>query len=393
MPNGIHDRLVEKAYDQRLALIGVFELSPLCNFTCRMCYVRQSEDQVREKGGLKPLSFWLSCAEQARDAGCLFPLITGGEPFAYPHFREFYTALRNMGMQVSINSNGSLIDDAQVNWLVTNPPVRINITLYGGSREAYGRQCGNPDAFDRVIRAADLLHEAGIMFQFNCSLTPYNAQDLERMLDIAKRYERGLRVSTYMFPPYRSAGKIGDYQDRLTPEQAAYCQAKTDFYQLPADRFRVIAQNAMTYTEPSVEQLKAAEEGEPAEMGCLSGRCSFWLDWQGNLSGCGVNTNPHFSLETHTFADAWQRIVEHTNAFTFSPACSNCVNRDLCFYCAACVFNETGSFNGRPQYLCEKTRYAAKWYGEFLKLLPDTGEMDADEKAQAPLPACPIDAF
>ena len=383
-----HDRLKGKAIKARIPLDGAFEITPLCNFNCKMCYVRKDPLQVSSCGGLKGVEFWLNVAEQACDAGCLFPLITGGEPFTYPYFRYLYEQMHRMGMQCSINSNGSLIDDNVIDWLVLSPPARINITLYGGSDETYGRLCGNPEGFERMLHAADLMTEAGILFRFNCSLTPENVCDFDRILEIAARYGKKVRMATYMFPPLRSMGLTGNNPARLTPDEAAYYEAKMNFCQTEPRWYRSIARNAMRYIEPTEEQLKAAEAGDPAEMHCMAGRCSFWIDWQGNLSGCGVNMEPHFSIDDYGFAGAWQKVVDHTNSFRWSPACANCINAGICFSCPSMAYNETGSFNGRPQFLCEKAKYAAKWYRYFLEQLPPEPE---DAPADPYEPACPID--
>lgn len=370
MPS-IKDRLYKQAIKNRIPLISAFELSPLCNFSCKMCYVRKSAEEVRREGGIKTLDFWLDIAQQAKEAGTLFPLLTGGEAFLYPHIRELYEAMTKMGMQVSINSNCSCITEETVNWLSKTPPIRINITLYGGSNESYEKLCGDPCGFDKVRRGVKLLADHGIRFQFNCSLTPDNAADMERMMDFAREYGQGLRLATYMFPPMRRTGQSGDYEGRLTPEEAAYYQVLNDWKQLPPERFAVLAKNAQHFTELTPELLEEAADKPPREMGCLSGRCSYWVDWQGNLSGCGMMDIPKISLRDHSLMEAWKEVVEWTEQLRYSPVCSNCVNRSVCFSCAAMVHNETGSFQGRPVYLCEKAKYAAKYYKEFLENLPE----------------------
>ena len=39
--------LYTKASKLRIPLSGTFELSPVCNFSCRMCYVRKSREEVQ----------------------------------------------------------------------------------------------------------------------------------------------------------------------------------------------------------------------------------------------------------------------------------------------------------------------------------------------------------
>lgn len=367
----IKDKLYGISARRRIPLTGAFEVSPLCNFRCKMCYVRQSADEVRSSGGIQPLEFWLDIARQAKEAGTLFPLLTGGEPFLYPHIRELYTAMAGMGMQVSINTNASCITEETVQWLKQTPPARINVTLYGGSSESYGRLCGDPAGFDRLKRGVQLLAENGIRLRFNCSLTPDNAGDLEKMMAFARQYGCGLRTATYMFPPVRRTGVSGDYAERFPPEKAAYYQVLCDWYQLPPGQFRRLAENAQKYTELTPQRLAEAEQLPPGEMRCLSGRCSYWVDWQGNLSGCGMFDLPKISLKDHTLPEAWGEVTAWTNELRYSPACTNCVNRGVCYSCAAMVYNETGGFSDRPVYLCELRKFAAKYYKEFMERLPN----------------------
>lgn len=352
-------------------MTGAFELSPLCNFRCKMCYVRKTVEETKHAGGIMPLEFWLDIARQAKEAGTLYPLLTGGETFLYPHIRELYGAMSRMGMQVSINSNGSCITEETVKWLKEARPIRINITLYGGSNESYARLCGDAHGFDKVRRGIELLAENDIRFKFNCSLTPDNAADLENMIRFVQTYGKTLRTATYMFPPVRRTGQSGDYEGRFTPEEAAYYQVLADWNQLPPERFAVLARNAQHFTELTSEILAEAAAKPPREMGCLSGRCSYWVDWQGNLSGCGMMDIPKISLKDHTLTEAWKEVVDWTDELRYSPVCANCVNRSVCFSCAAMVHNETGSFDGRPVYLCEKAKYAAEYYKEFLGNLPE----------------------
>lgn len=112
--SAIRDKLFGLSAKKRVPITGAFELTPICNFQCKMCYVRKSAREVCELGGLQPLEFWLKVAEQARDAGMLSPLLTGGETFLYPRIRELYQAMYQMGMEISINSNGSCITEETV---------------------------------------------------------------------------------------------------------------------------------------------------------------------------------------------------------------------------------------------------------------------------------------
>ena len=76
--NQIRDRLFVKAAQNHIPIMAAMELLPVCNLQCKMCYVRMSMEEVNRTGGLKNGSWWLEMARQMRDAGMLYPLITGG---------------------------------------------------------------------------------------------------------------------------------------------------------------------------------------------------------------------------------------------------------------------------------------------------------------------------
>ena len=135
----IEQQMFAMATEKKVPLYGVLELLPLCNLNCDMCYVRMSREEMEEVGRLRTMEEWTKTAEDMMKAGTLFVLLTGGEPLLYPHFRELYQKLRELGMIITINTNGTLIDEAWADFFAENKPRRINITLYGASNETYER--------------------------------------------------------------------------------------------------------------------------------------------------------------------------------------------------------------------------------------------------------------
>ena len=89
MPN-VSDYLHAKASRRKVPLSGTFELSPVCNFACKMCYVRKTPEQIRREGkALIPWQAWLELAKQCRDAGTLYLLLTTGICGGFTTFSTF----------------------------------------------------------------------------------------------------------------------------------------------------------------------------------------------------------------------------------------------------------------------------------------------------------------
>ena len=186
-----------------LPVTGTFELTPRCNFNCNMCYVHQTETQAAQ-GGRRELTTaeWLAIAEEARKAGMVFLLLTGGEPLLRPDFPELLHALKNMGFLVSVNSNGSLLRGELLEAVKRDPPLRFNITLYGGSNATYERLCGRA-MFQEVVDNLRALKDAGIPVRLNVSVTPDNKDDVPEIFRLARELGLHAKASTYMYPPVR----------------------------------------------------------------------------------------------------------------------------------------------------------------------------------------------
>ena len=135
--------LFAKAGGQGVPLSGTFELTARCNLDCRMCYIHKRANDAAALRRERSADEWLALARDCQKAGTLLLLLTGGEPFLRPDFREIYTGCRRLGLMVSINTNGTLLGDEMIAFLAADPPARVNVTLYGASPETYGALCGD----------------------------------------------------------------------------------------------------------------------------------------------------------------------------------------------------------------------------------------------------------
>lgn len=117
-----------------LPIAGTFELTARCNFNCPMCYVHLSQEEVTKQGKELTAQQWIDLARQAKDMGMITALLTGGEPFVRKDFFEIYHAIKEMGVLVSINSNGSMLRGSVLQQLLEDPLTVATFTLYPGFR-------------------------------------------------------------------------------------------------------------------------------------------------------------------------------------------------------------------------------------------------------------------
>lgn len=344
---GFSTQLWERARRDCIPLNGIFELTPLCNFRCRMCYVRLDQKDMHHYGQLRTASEWLDLAQQAMRMGTYHVTLTGGEALTRPDFPSIYTGLVEMGLLVTVLSNGSLVTEKVVELFRTHQPRRLRITLYGASNETYRRLCGASNGFDRVSRSLASLREAGIPFSLAFTTTKENVDDLDAVLDIAESLGVGVVVSGNLFHAVRGATSEADSL-RIPPSEAPRIERDIDNRR----------------PDPISRALDAATTSQNLFAHCKAYRTSFWVDWNGHMETCSYMSSGGAEPFEEGFDVAWRRMHEHTAALRVPDECSACNVRAFCPVCPGYREAETGSPEGVPRHLCEEVRaWAARTNG------------------------------
>ena len=335
-----------------LPIAGNFELTARCNFNCPMCYVHMTEEQVAASGKELTAQQWLQIAKDAKDRGMIFALLTGGEPLVRKDFFEIYQGMKEMGILISVNSNGSMLSGPILEKFLQDPPTRFNISLYGGSNETYQNMCGRP-AYEQVKENIRALRKAGVDVSLNLSITPYNKDDLTRIYADAVALDVNVRASSYMYPPIRLEDGSFGCGNRLTAEEAAQCAVEWDLLRFSREEFDQRARNMEKLVDMDRDGCPV-EEGEGIR--CRAGVTSFWMTWDGRMLPCGMMTEPEVKPLEVGFDAAWEQLRKATAEIRMPVKCVSCDHKEVCGVCAAVCYTETGRFDGVPEYICEKTR-------------------------------------
>lgn len=339
--------LRDKADRTNTPIGGTFELTPLCNMDCRMCYVRLSPRERDAHGTELSCEKWLDIAREGMEKSLLFILLTGGEPLIYPEFKRLFRELRRMGMICSVNTNGTLIDEKWADFFAKEGVRQLNITLYGKDDATYGRLCRYEKGYSSLRRALKILNDRGIHYRLTTSLTPDNVDDLPEFFDIAEEFGAPLVPAAYMFPSVRR--EDGARSFRLSPKEAAYAVIESYNRRFPdADREQAALQTLMTTTLPSKSDI----EGFP----CHAGHSGFWINWRGEMTPCGMFDEPAISLREHSFSEGWEYIRRETCRIHPCDECADCRLANICQVCPAACLTETGDVCQKPEYVCSMTK-------------------------------------
>lgn len=334
--------IIRSSARDHIPINGSIELLPVCNMSCRMCYVKKSPEEVKSLGGLRSADEWLDLAEDMKKAGTLFLLLTGGEPLLYSDFKKVYEGLRQLGMILTVNTNGTLIDSEWADYFGENKPRRINITLYGRDGDTYERLCGYRDGYEKTVSAVRLLKSRGVDVKLNYSATPENVGDIDDVLALADELGVPVNIESYMYPSPQNMGF-----ERLTPDEAAdiwhknLIRAIGDGY----DHYRISMNDLI--------KIRRSETSTDPDIVCMAATCSFTISWQGMMKPCVMQNTLGVPVFEKGFDFAWKELTDISRNLHIDEKCRSCHLRPLCRICVANCDTEIQTEDGRYEYLCD----------------------------------------
>ena len=316
------NQLFRTARKDFVPLGSILELTPRCTLDCKMCYVHLTEEQMN---GRKELTGdqWISIIDQAMENGTLFVLLTGGECLMHKDFKKIYLHLREKGAIVSINTNGTIMNDEWFDFFVKNPPARFKITLYGMSEDAYEKVTGRRE-FTRVRDNILKLKNAGFSVKLAVTVCKYN---YEETLDIIRfATDNGLEYSIdmAMHQANENTGRdVNDYE--LSGEQIADMDR----------RIMLMRGKKLFVNEPVCELPARMDDSETHKrLRCGAGRQIFSVGWTGNMYPCLWIQNQPQNLLEKSFEEAWKECNRIVEEYTMPMECDGCRYVKACSPCA-----------------------------------------------------------
>ncbi len=346
--SSVEKMLLLRARREYIPANGSIELLPVCNLNCKMCYVRLSREEMEKQGGLRSAEEWIKAAKEMKEAGVLFLLLTGGEPLLYPELKELFLELKKMGMVLTMNTNGTLLNEEWADFFGEHKPRRINVTLYGSHEETYRELCGAPEGFQKALNGIKLLKDRGVDVKIAGSATKANKNDIMDICKIGKDLDLPVSIDTYMIPAVRERNIPYDFQARLEAKEAAKVRVDVLKMGMGEDRFLEFSKKTMAESKLMISQ---PERQEPIR--CMAGVCSFSINWKGNLRPCVMLDHPSASVFEMGFQNAWEKVMTGAKQLRTSSQCSICRYRTICRICVASAWMEEGSYDSVPKYMCE----------------------------------------
>lgn len=337
-PTGLDDarfwrELERTVAAQRIPLSGSLALTNRCNLACAHCYARGEGDLAGELDTAR----WLEILDELKDAGCLYLLLTGGEPLLRRDFAEIYAHAKRSGFLVTVFTNGTLIEDRVIELFASLPPYRIEISLYGASAGVNDRITGVPGSFDRARRGIESLLARGFPLGLKSVLMTLNDGEFPALEELARGLGVKFRFDAAIFPAWGGEGRPTDLR---VPAERAVALEMAD----PGRRREWL---------DFLAAFRGADNGAGL-YNCGSGVNTFHVEPDGWLYPCLMVRGARHDLTAGGFRRGWEQAFREFRGVAPAPAmpCSGCGRKLLCGYCPGFFALENGSESVPSAYIC-----------------------------------------
>jgi heme d1 biosynthesis radical SAM protein NirJ len=160
--------------------VVIWNLIRRCNLTCKHCYATSAD---RDFPGELDTAQVFDVMTELKAFGVPVLILSGGEPLMRPDIFDISRHARDMGFYVGLSSNGTLIDENNIQQLADIGYNYVGISI-DGMRDTHDRFRRKQGSFDAALRGIRLCHDAGIKVGLRFTLTRDNQQDLPQLLQL-----------------------------------------------------------------------------------------------------------------------------------------------------------------------------------------------------------------
>jgi radical SAM protein with 4Fe4S-binding SPASM domain len=294
--------------------------------------------------------------------GALWCLVTGGEPLLRDDFLEIYPYLKKKGLLVTVFTNATLVSKEHIDLLKRFPPRDIEVSVYGVSPDTYERITRRPGSFAAFQQGLGLLLESGLNVRLKAMIMRSNVHEQHEIAQFCRQRTRDF----YRFDPFLHLRYDRDparnkeiLSERLTPQEIVFLEHSD------LERFQALQEKC----RKAVKSNRSSMAGGELFL-CGAGKASYSISSDGVFRLCPSLWHPDcvYDLRGGSLTYAWRDFVPRVRALRsereeYLRSCSRCDLIDLCMWCPAYAYLETGRLDAPVGYFCEVAHARARAFG------------------------------
>ena len=164
-----------------------FYLTHGCNLACQHCWLAPKYQPHGDTGGHLHFDLFVQAIEEGLPLGLTHAKLTGGEPLLHPDFTRMVTLLRDKGLGLTIETNGTLLTREIANLLNESRILSfITVSLDGANEETHDAFRGVKGSFHKACQGISYLVQAGLRPQVIMTVHQDNVDEIENLVHLAQ---------------------------------------------------------------------------------------------------------------------------------------------------------------------------------------------------------------
>ena len=251
-----------------------WELTLECNMKCMHCgssagHSRSNELTTKEA---------LNLCEQLNELNAKSINLTGGEPILRKDWFTIGSRIRDLGMKLSLLSNGYALNKKIISQLRDLDAYGIAISIDGGDPKIHDSIRGIPGSFEQCIKCIDMSRDAELPTTIITTVNKINLKDLVKIRELV--IDKGVAWQIQIAVP------IGRFPK-------SFLLSKDEFYtvalfiastrsQYPLKKIAVMGAHSIGYHSQVIRNTMVS----PVWKGCQAGITVLGIQSNGNIKGC-----------------------------------------------------------------------------------------------------------
>jgi len=250
------------------------ELTLKCNMSCIHCGSTAGDYRKNELS----TDEWINVCKDAHSLGCKLVTFLGGEPFLRKDWFEIAQGIKDIGMNVTVITNGLKLEDDVISDLKMINPYAIGISLDGATAETHDsiRQVGG--SFEKCMHGLEALKENNIPASVVTTVHKKNIKELPAMRDLLLKkgiaWQIQIADSMGRFPQDLHVSKKEFYSIGLF---IASTRSQYSVSELPITGAHCIGYNSGVLPNVTIS---------PKWLGCQAGVSVLGIQSDGGVKGC-----------------------------------------------------------------------------------------------------------
>ncbi|MCF6178849.1 MAG: GeoRSP system radical SAM/SPASM protein [Geopsychrobacter sp.] len=318
-----------------------WSLSYRCNFTCSHCYSREEECDELSTPQLKQIVDVLVKHQ--------IPFINfgGGEPLLRPDLYELTTYAREQGLNISMNSNGWLLDAAAAEKISTAGFRSVGISIDSADADLHDDFRIRPGSFDKAVNALDVLADAGVRTTMSSVISRINYRQFHDLLDLARKY----RVPQVYLHNFKCSGRGFKNRQELDLNPQEWKEFYVEALKVKEETKDLL----ISFDDPVIASLPGYADNSLVK-GSSCGKLSLNLRPNGDITPCGFIPLVVGNILRDDFEEIWYNspILNKMRNKEAKGKCQGCGAYEDCLGgCTARAFATTGDLS-EPDPHCWK---------------------------------------